>query len=97
MSVLLTTIGLGKSYGGVQAVRGVDLSVITGSIHSVIGPNGAGKTSLFNLISGAIRPTAGRIIFDNRDITTLPAQRRAPRPCSPPASSSRSRSSRAAG
>ncbi len=77
MNGLLTTHGLGKSYGGVQAVRGVDLSVAAGSIHSVIGPNGAGKTSLFNLISGAIRPTTGRIAFAGQDITGLPAHRRA--------------------
>jgi branched-chain amino acid transport system ATP-binding protein len=77
MSVLLGTDGLGKSYGGVRAVHGVDLVVEDGSIHSVIGPNGAGKTSLFNLISGAIPPTAGRIVFAGQDITALPAHRRA--------------------
>ncbi len=77
MTALLETRHLGKSYGGVQAVRGVDLTVQPGTIHSVIGPNGAGKTSLFNLISGAIRPTAGRILFAGKDITTLPAHRRA--------------------
>lgn len=76
MSVLLTTEGLGKSYGGVRAVHGVDLRVREGSIHSVIGPNGAGKTSLFNLISGVIRPSAGRIGFAGQEITGMSAHRR---------------------
>ena len=57
----LRTAGLTKSFRGLEVLRGVDLSVTTGTLHAVIGPNGAGKTTLFNILSGAIPPTAGRV------------------------------------
>ncbi len=57
-----------KDFGGVRAVDHCTLQVMTGPITAVIGPNGAGKTTLFNLVSGAISPTSGRIIFDGRRI-----------------------------
>jgi branched-chain amino acid transport system ATP-binding protein len=60
---------LRKSFGGVAAVGGVDLSIEQGQIYSVIGPNGAGKTTLFNLISGFYRSDGGRVIFKGKDIT----------------------------
>ncbi|MBW7925069.1 MAG: ABC transporter ATP-binding protein [Burkholderiaceae bacterium] len=65
------------AFGGVQALAGVGFSVAPGSITSVIGPNGAGKTSLFNTISGFYRPACGSIRFEGRDITRLPAPKRA--------------------
>jgi len=64
-------------FGGVKALAGVGFEVRPGTITAVIGPNGAGKTSLFNTISGFYRPTSGRVLFEGRDITRLPAPRRA--------------------
>ncbi len=55
-TVALRTIGLTKSFQGLEVLRGVDLSVTSGTLHAVIGPNGAGKTTLFNILSGAIPP-----------------------------------------
>ncbi len=69
MSALLSVEGLSKSFGGVHAVRGVSFDVEPASIHSVIGPNGAGKTTLFNMISALVKPSAGRALFDGRDIS----------------------------
>lgn len=59
------------SFGGVVAVKDVDLDVHTGELMSIIGPNGAGKTSLLNCITGFYHPQQGRIIFNGRDITSL--------------------------
>ncbi len=75
MTTLLETIDLRKSFGGLQAVAGVSIQVVQGSLHTIIGPNGAGKTTFFNLLCGAIRPTAGRVIFKGREITGLPVHR----------------------
>jgi branched-chain amino acid transport system ATP-binding protein len=68
---------LGKSFGGVQAARDVSFSVRQGTICSLIGPNGAGKTTVFNMISGLVPPTSGRVRFEGRDITGTPAHRMA--------------------
>ncbi len=75
MEPLLETLNLSKSFGALQAVTNVSLSVEKGMIHSVIGPNGAGKTTLFNLLTGFLVPTSGRITFQGRDITHLPAHK----------------------
>ena len=64
-------------FGGVHAVRGVDLEVAPGSLVGLIGPNGAGKTTLFNVITGLERPTAGRVLLDGTDVTRLSPHRRA--------------------
>ncbi|QTX05781.1 ABC transporter permease subunit [Agromyces archimandritae] len=56
---LLELHGLGKSYGGVRAVHGIDLAVAAGEVHGLIGPNGAGKTTLVNMVTGVTPPTAG--------------------------------------
>jgi branched-chain amino acid transport system ATP-binding protein len=69
MAQLLDVEGLTKRYGGVVANAAVSLGVRAGEIVGVMGPNGAGKTTLFDLISGFTRPDAGRIVFDERDIT----------------------------
>jgi branched-chain amino acid transport system ATP-binding protein len=69
---LLLLDGLTRDFGALRAVDGVGLAVEAGSLHSVIGPNGAGKTTLFNLITGEIAPTAGRITLDGRNITGRP-------------------------
>jgi branched-chain amino acid transport system ATP-binding protein len=69
--------GVGRRFGGVQAVRGVDLEVFPGERRAILGPNGAGKTTLFNLISGEFPPTAGAIELFGRDVTKQPARKRA--------------------
>jgi branched-chain amino acid transport system ATP-binding protein len=68
---ILSIQGLHKSFGGVTAIRDVNLSFDAGSLTAIIGPNGAGKTTFFNLISGALRPTAGCILFEDRDLVGL--------------------------
>jgi branched-chain amino acid transport system ATP-binding protein len=75
-TTILGTSKLGKSFGGFQALKNVDLSVREGQILGIIGPNGAGKTTLFNLIAGALRPSSGRVTFQGSDITRLPPHRR---------------------
>jgi len=71
MSAQLSVHGVGKSFGGVQAVSGVDLEVGRDELVSVIGPNGAGKTSLLNMVSGFYHPDRGRIALDGQDITRV--------------------------
>jgi len=70
---LLEGRNVSKSFGGVQALSQVDFTVERGTIVGLIGPNGAGKTTLFNAVAGAFKPTSGRIVFDEADITGLPA------------------------
>ncbi len=72
---ILEARGLTRTFGGLVAVNGVDFTVRRGEIRAVIGPNGAGKTTLFNLITGVLPPTSGRILFRGRDITGLPVHR----------------------
>ena len=79
MSDVLSLTGLSWTVGGSAILSGVDLSVAEGEFVAVIGPNGAGKTSLFNLISGLNRVSAGRIALDGADITTEPPHKRARR------------------
>ena len=66
-----------RRFGGVHAVRGVDLDVRPGERRAVLGPNGAGKTTVFNLISGEFPPSGGRVELFGQDVTTLPARKRA--------------------
>ena len=66
---MLEVRGLSKSFGGFRAVSDVDLTVAEGEIAAVIGPNGAGKSTLFNLITGHLQPTAGRVLVNGRDVT----------------------------
>jgi branched-chain amino acid transport system ATP-binding protein len=73
---ILSTQDLRWDVGGAQIVAGVSLEVPAGECLAIIGPNGAGKTSLFNLLSGLIRPTAGRVELDGREITNDPPHRR---------------------
>jgi branched-chain amino acid transport system ATP-binding protein len=62
-------------FGGIRAVDAVSFDVEPGEVFSIIGPNGAGKTTIFNLISRIYQPTAGRLIFQDQDITEVPAYR----------------------
>ena len=73
----LSVSDLSKAFGGLRAVEGVALSVAPGERRALIGPNGAGKTTLFNLISGDLPPSGGRIALFGRDVTNLPPNRRA--------------------
>jgi branched-chain amino acid transport system ATP-binding protein len=77
MTPLLQLNALRKSYGALAVTRDVSLDVAHGEVHALIGPNGAGKTTLVGQIAGSIRPDRGRVVFDGRDITALPQQRRA--------------------
>ena len=69
---ILEARNLRKVFGGLVAVDDVNIDIQEYSLHSIIGPNVAGKTTLFNMISGVLRPTRGQIIFKGRDITHLP-------------------------
>jgi branched-chain amino acid transport system ATP-binding protein len=69
---MLSTLGLVKDFLGLRAVDALDIDVRKGEIHGLIGPNGSGKTTFFNLVSGLIPPTWGKISFDSIDITNLP-------------------------
>jgi branched-chain amino acid transport system ATP-binding protein len=70
---ILETKSLSKSFGALDAVKGVSLAIEAGSLHSIIGPNGAGKTTLFNLLTGTFPPSSGKILLDQKDITGTPA------------------------
>ena len=75
-SPLLVTEGLGRRFGGLSAVEDVSIGVHQGEIRAVIGPNGAGKTTLVGMICGRIRPSAGRVRFEGRDVTRMQAWNR---------------------
>ncbi len=68
--------GVGRRFGGLQAVQDVDLDVRPGDRRAILGPNGAGKTTLFNVVAGEFPPTSGRIELFGRDVTILPARTR---------------------
>ena len=73
---LLTVEHVSRRFGSLVAVNNVSLSVEPGELRAVIGPNGAGKTTFFNMISGFLAPTSGRILFESEDVTRLlPARR----------------------
>ena len=69
--VLIDIRNLTKDFGGVRAIRSLDITVAEGGIVSIIGPNGAGKTTLFNLITGMIPPDDGEILFDGHSLVGL--------------------------
>lgn len=73
---LLVLDSLSKSYGAMKVTDGVSLEVAKGEIVGILGPNGAGKTTLFNLVAGTVKPNAGRILFEGRDVTALGASDR---------------------
>lgn len=70
---MLTVRNLQVSYGGIRAVKGVDLDVARGEVVALIGANGAGKTTLLKAMSGLLRPAAGSITYDGADVTGKPA------------------------
>ena len=68
---ILELRGVGKSFGALEVLSGIDLDVEEGKITSVIGPNGAGKTTLFNVVSGRFPASTGTILYRKRDITRM--------------------------
>jgi branched-chain amino acid transport system permease protein len=66
---LLEIRGIAKAFGGIQAVKSLDLTVMPGSIVAVIGPNGSGKTTFFNLVTGLTHPDGGKVMLSGEDIT----------------------------
>jgi lipopolysaccharide export system ATP-binding protein len=77
MEQVLQTKGLVKAYRSKRVVNGVDIGVSRGEVVGLLGPNGAGKTTSFYMIVGLLRPTAGHVFFEGRDITRMPMYRRA--------------------
>ena len=73
---ILETVGLEKRFGGIVAAQDVTLAIEKGARHALIGPNGAGKTTVINLLTGVLKPTAGRILLDGRDITAFEPHQR---------------------
>jgi branched-chain amino acid transport system ATP-binding protein len=75
MTALLEASGIGKRFGGVQALSGVSFSIAQGAIYGLIGPNGAGKTTLFNVLTGIYAPDAGSFTFAGGPLAGLPPHR----------------------
>jgi branched-chain amino acid transport system ATP-binding protein len=73
-NVVLRVDAVAKSFGALAALAGVSFAVRRGEVFAVIGPNGAGKSTLFNVISGLYAPSAGRVEFEDADITGLPPE-----------------------
>ncbi|AVJ29871.1 ABC transporter ATP-binding protein [Achromobacter spanius] len=67
---------LEKRYGGLTVTDKLSLDVASGELHAVIGPNGAGKTTLIGQLSGELRPDAGRVLLDGKDVTRMPVEKR---------------------
>src|SRR5919108_852102 len=74
---ILRLRGIGRRFGGLDAVRELDLEVRPRERRAILGPNGAGKTTLFNLISGEFPPTSGTVELFGSDVTGTPARKRA--------------------
>jgi branched-chain amino acid transport system ATP-binding protein len=68
---ILSTAGLSKHFAGIRALDKLDINVEEGQIHSLIGPNGSGKTTFFNVVTGVLPATGGKICFNSTDITNL--------------------------
>ena len=71
MNARLETQGLCKSFGALPVASDINFRLVPGARHALIGPNGAGKTSFVNLVTGALKPSSGRILLDGQDITHL--------------------------
>jgi branched-chain amino acid transport system permease protein len=76
MTALLGIEGLTKRFGGVAAVDGCSFAIEEGSVTALIGPNGSGKTTTLNVLSGLYKATAGKIVLDGTDITSMPPHQR---------------------
>jgi ABC-type branched-subunit amino acid transport system ATPase component len=78
-TAILRTEGIAKKFGSLEVSRDISLALPVGARHALIGPNGAGKTTLINLITGRLKPDAGRITLDGEDVTGMPAAERVSR------------------
>jgi len=76
MTFALETRALQKQFGGLKVTRDLSLGIAKGARHAVIGPNGAGKTTVINLLTGVLKPNAGRILLEGNDIADLPVHTR---------------------
>jgi ABC-type branched-subunit amino acid transport system ATPase component len=76
MTLALETQGLEKQFGGLRVTRDLSLKIAQGARHALIGPNGAGKTTVINLLTGVLKPNAGRILLEGNDITGITVHRR---------------------
>jgi branched-chain amino acid transport system ATP-binding protein len=74
-AAILRTQALTIRFGGLTALDNVDFAIMRGEIRAIIGPNGAGKSTFFNCLTGVLRPSSGRILFNGEDITGLPPDR----------------------
>ena len=77
MTALLRTSALVKHFSGIRALGPVDFRANAGEIVGIIGPNGSGKTTFFNVVTGFLTPTAGRVFWEEREVTAMAAHRRA--------------------
>jgi branched-chain amino acid transport system ATP-binding protein len=73
--ILFETVNLVKHFGALAAVDDVSMQIRRNSLHAIIGPNGAGKTTFFNLLSGNLKPTSGKVFYNGKDITGQPIHR----------------------
>lgn len=71
MTAILETVGLCKSFGALRVANEINFRLEPGARHALIGPNGAGKTTLVNMLSGVLRPSAGRVLFAGQDVTQM--------------------------
>ena len=76
-SPVLAAQALQLRFGAIEVLKNVSISIAPGEIHAIIGPNGAGKSSLLNCLSGFYKPQSGAVLFEGRDITRVPPDRRA--------------------
>ena len=77
---LLTLTQVSKNFGGVQAIKNLSFHVNSNEIVGLIGPNGSGKSTSVNLISGAVPPSSGDIVWRNQNVNKLPISQRVPQP-----------------
>lgn len=73
---MLALEGLSRHFGGLKVIENLDLTVERGEVLGILGPNGAGKSTLFNLIAGVLPPSSGRVVYEGRDVTTVPVWKR---------------------
>jgi len=71
---ILSTTELSKYFGGVKALNNLDIVIKEGQIYGIIGPNGAGKTTFFNVVTGLLLPTKGKVYFNSEEISNIPAE-----------------------